>query len=269
MVSVIGIPWDKNSSFMKGPALAPTKIREAFESDSSNYFTESGVDLKNHPQWMDAGDVAFSSNEHFSKSISDYVSRQLNQNQQVLSLGGDHSITFPVVESFYKKYGALNILHLDAHPDLYEDFEGNPYSHASPFARILEKKWAKRLVQVGIRTMNTHQREQAKRYNVEVIEMKNFNSQFNLQFDGPIYLSLDMDAIDPAFAPGVSHHEPGGFTTREVLNLLHRLEGNFVGADLVEFNPTRDGQNITAMLAGKLLKELLDLLLRSSSSNSR
>jgi arginase len=264
MISVIGIPWDKNSSFMNGAALAPTKIREAFDSDSSNYFTESRVDLKNHPEWIDAGDVAFSTKDHFAKSITDFVSKQLNQNQKVLSLGGDHSITFPIVESVYNKYGALNILHLDAHPDLYEDFDGNPYSHASPFARIMEKKWAKRLVQVGIRTMNTHQREQAKRYGVEVIEMKNFTSELKLKFDGPIYLSLDMDAIDPAFAPGVSHHEPGGFTTREVLNLLQRLQGNFVGADLVEFNPTRDVQNITAMLAAKLFKELLDLLLRSS-----
>jgi arginase len=262
MISVIGIPWDKNSSFMQGPASAPTKIREAFHSDSSNYFTESGVDLKSNSQWRDAGDVVFSSGEHFAKSIANFVTSQLNQSEKVLSLGGDHSITFPVIESFYKKYGALNILHLDAHPDLYENFEDNPYSHASPFARILEKKWAKRLVQVGIRTMNNHQREQANRYRVEVIEMKNYTQHLEFNFDGPVYLSLDMDVIDPAFAPGVSHHEPGGLSTREVLNILQRLQGNFVGADLVEYNQNRDPQNITAMLAGKLFKELLDLLMR-------
>jgi arginase len=266
MVAVIGIPWDKNSSFLQGPAEAPARIREAFHSDSSNYFTESSINLKNHKEWNDAGDVIFSSTEHFAKSITKFVTDQLNQNDKVFSLGGDHSITFPVVESFYQKYGALNILHLDAHPDLYDNFENNPHSHASPFARIMENKWAKRLVQVGIRTMNSHQREQADRFGVEVIEMKNFTSQLELKFEGPVYLSLDMDAIDPAFAPGVSHHEPGGFTTREILALLHKLKGNVVGADLVEFNPRRDGQNITAMLAAKLFKELLDLLLRPSTT---
>jgi arginase len=263
MISIIGIPWDKNSSFLQGPAEAPARIREAFHSDSSNYFTEDGIDLKDHKQWVDAGDVIFSPHEHFTKSITQFVTDQLNRKNKVLSLGGDHSITFPVVESFYRKYGALNILHLDAHPDLYDNFENNPYSHASPFARIMENKWAKRLVQVGIRTMNSHQREQANRFGVEVIEMKDFSPQLELKFDGPVYLSLDMDAIDPAFAPGVSHLEPGGFTTREILTLLQNLNSNIVGADLVEFNPQRDGQNITAMLAGKLFKELLAVLLRS------
>ena len=178
-------------------------------------------------------------------------------------MGGDHSITYPIIRAIHEKHGPVTILHLDAHPDLYDYFDDNPNSHASPFAHIMEQGLAKRLVQVGIRTLNYHQKEQAKRFGVEVIEMNFWNSSMQFKFDGPVYLSLDMDVIDPAFAPGVSHYEPGGFTSRELINLLQGLQGNFIGADLVEFNPSRDPSGITAMLAAKLFKELLDLLMRS------
>src|SRR5690606_28940578 len=115
-----------------------------------------------------------------------------------------------------------------AHADLYDDFEGNPHSHASPFARIMEHRLAKRLVQVGIRTLNPHQREQAKHFGVEIIEIKDWNDNQTFSFEGPLYISLDMDALDPAFAPGVSHHEPGGFSTRQVLNIIQNLKANIV-----------------------------------------
>lgn len=263
MIGVIGIPLDENSSFLRGPALAPPKIREAFHSNSSNYYTESGVDLKNHPEWKDTGDITFNKGSGSFDFISERVSSLLSQNEKLFILGGDHSITFPIVRGFHTRYKDLTILHIDAHGDLYDDFDGNPHSHASPFARIMERGLAKRLVQVGIRTMNRHQREQARRFGVEVIEMKEWIESTRFAFDGPVYLSFDMDAIDPAFAPGVSHYEPGGFTTRQVLSLLQNLRGNFVGADVVEFNPERDPSGITAMLTGKLFKEILDLLIRS------
>jgi arginase len=191
------------------------------------------------------------------------VQNLLLNNDKLLSLGGDHSVTYPIVKAVSKKYGRLNILHLDAHSDLYDQFEGNRFSHACPFARIMEEGLASRLVQVGIRTMNTHQREQADRFGVEVYEMKNLAAYQQVKFEGPVYISLDMDAIDPAYAPGVSHHEPGGLTSREVIAMLQNVKGRVVGADLVEFNPTRDASGITAMLAGKLFKELLDVLLRA------
>lgn len=266
MISVVGIPYDESSSFLRGPALAPAKIREAFHSDSSNYFTESGCDLNNHPGIADVGDIAFDKSISVPLSIEKSLHEILSTYDKVLTLGGDHSITYPVVKAVARKYSKITILHLDAHADLYDTFEGDKYSHACPFARIMEEELAVRLVQVGIRTLSTHQREQAARFGVEIIEMKNWNSEIRFQFDGPVYLSLDMDAIDPAFAPGVSHHEPGGFTSREVLSIIQNLKGNLVGADLVEFNPTRDPSGITAMLAGKLFKELLDRLLKSGTN---
>lgn len=263
MIAVVGIPFDEFSSFLRGTALAPPKIREAYHSDSSNYFTESGVDLKNHPSWKDEGDLKLPSGADAIEAIHSSVGKILQVYPRLFSLGGDHSTTYPVVKAMAKKHGQLDILHMDAHPDLYNNFEGNKFSHACPFARIMEEGLAKRLIQVGIRTMNTHQREQANHFGVEVIELKDWKSSLRFQFDGPVYLSLDMDAIDPAFAPGVSHHEPGGFTSREMISILQNLNANVVGADLVEFNPTRDPSGITAMLAAKLFKEMLDLLLRS------
>jgi len=248
---------------MRGPALAPAIIRKAFHSDSSNYFTEFGTDLKDHAGWRDTGDLVFGdANAH--DTIIRAVSKQLTSVSKMMLFGGDHSVTYPIIKAFTSKYPNLTIVHVDAHPDLYQDFDGNPHSHASPFARIMENSLCKRLIQVGIRTMNAHNREQAKKYGVEVIEMKDWDdSTADIRLDGPAYLSFDLDAIDPAFAPGLSHHEPGGFTTRQALSIIQKLEPKFVGADLVEFNPNRDINNMTAMLAAKLFKEILDLLLRS------
>lgn len=120
----------------------------------------------------------------------------------------------------------------------------------------MEEKLADRLVQVGIRTMTGHQRAQATRFGVEVHEMKHWPGSLALEFDSPVYLTIDMDALDPAFAPGVSHHEPGGLSTREVINLIQSVNAPLVGADIVEFNPIRDPLGITAMACAKLLKEV-------------
>ena len=141
-------------------------------------------------------------------------------------------------------------------PILYHDFRGNPHSHASPFARIMEEKLAQRLVQVGIRTMNGHQREQAERFSVEVIEMKDMKDGLHLTFDTSVYISVDIDALDPAFAPGVSHREPGGLTTRQVIEIIQSINSPVIGADIVEFNPRMDQTGMTAVVCAKILKEL-------------
>lgn len=264
MIGVIGIPFDEFSSFLRGAAQAPQKIRTAFHSDSGNYFTERGTDLKNHKGWNDLGDLTLPTGVAAVNAIEAGVANHLQQHEKIFSLGGDHAITYPVVKAVAKKYPTLNILHLDAHADLYDNFEGNRFSHACPFARIMEEGLATRLVQVGIRTLNTHQREQAKRFGVEVVEMKDWNSSLRFAFNGPVYLSLDLDVLDPAFVPGTSHYEPGGFTPRELIAIIQNLNANVVGTDLVEFNPARDTSDLTAMLAAKLFKELLDLLLRTN-----
>ena len=153
-------------------------------------------------------------------------------------------------------YPRLGILHLDAHPDLYDEFQGDRYSHACPFARIMEEGLADRLVQVGIRTMTGHQREQAQRFGVEVIEMRSWREGTPIRFDSPVYLSLDLDVLEPGLAPGVSHREPGGLTVRQVLGIIQSLEAPLAGADVVEFNPLNDSTGLTAAVAAKLVKEI-------------
>ncbi|KAK6119385.1 hypothetical protein DH2020_046873 [Rehmannia glutinosa] len=189
--SLLGVPLGHNSSFLQGPAFAPPRIREAIWCGSTNSTTEEGT---------------------------------------IAAIGarGDHSISFPVVRAVSEKLGGpVDILHLDAHPDIYHEFEGNKYSHASSFARIMEGGYARRLLQKlgeGVKG---------------------------------VYISVDLDCLDPAFAPGVSHIEPGGLSFRDVLNILHNLKGDVVAADVVEFNPQRDTvDGMTAMVAAKLVREL-------------
>jgi len=257
MVAALGIPYDGNSSFLRGTASAPSFIRKALHSDSTNLCAENGVDLGAETGWTDLGDLEFDSERPSFEQIEEHIDRLLESDLRVLTLGGDHSISYPIVRAHARKHANLNILHLDAHPDLYDELDGSRISHACPFARIMEEKLAVRLVQVGIRTMNPHQRQQAERFGVEVFEARYFHALTELTLDAPLYLSVDLDVLDPAFAPGVSHHEPGGLTTRDVLDVIQGLGDRLVGADIVELNPERDPLGITAMVAAKLTKEIV------------
>ncbi|SHH09978.1 agmatinase [Cognatishimia maritima] len=264
MIKLLGLPQDNNSSYMTGPAMAPARIREAIACDSANMWSETGYDLGNKDFWQDAGDIDLQSKsgaEAF-EAIKAGVAKQIKEGHRVLSLGGDHSVAFPVISAHAEHYDGLNILHIDAHPDLYDDMQSNPFSHASPFARLMESGKVKKLVQVGIRTLNAHQREQAERFGIDIHEMRDLSRVSEIAFEGPVYLSFDLDALDPACAPGVSHYEPGGLSTREVLDIIHTFKGQLVGADVVELNPHRDPADITAMVAAKIVKELIGRLLQ-------
>jgi agmatinase len=261
-VVLLGFPFDHNSSYLKGCALAPSSIRERLYSDSGNLCAENGTDLKGNKQWHDFGDVKCKIQKEYFKIIETSITKILNQDARVLSLGGDHSLTYPIIKAYKKKYDELTILHLDAHPDLYDKFDQNHFSHASPFARIMEEGLAYELIQLGIRTINPHQREQIDRFNILTFEMKDILSDFDfIDFiKGPLYISLDLDVLDPAFAPGVSHHEPGGFTTRQILKIFQKIDASnleIIGADIVELNPKNDINSMTATVAAKYLKEII------------
>lgn len=267
-VTLLGIPFDEHSSFLAGAALAPRRIREVLHSGETNLSAELGPDLGQEPRLADLGDLPLEQGDAALGQIEGAIAALLEQGLRVLSLGGDHALTLPVLRAYARKYEALNLLHLDAHPDLYDEFEGDRYSHACPFARVMEEGLVAQLVQVGIRTMNDHQRAQAKRWGVTVVSMDQWDPAFQVHLDGPTYVSLDLDVLDPAFAPGVSHHEPGGLSTREVLRLLHGLQAPIVGADLVEFNPERDLVDMTAMVAAKFVKEIVACMLKPAGRES-
>lgn len=271
-VVVLGVPWDRGSSFLRGAALAPTHIRDAYSCPSSNLSLEDGRDLTGEPRLADVGDVVFDSGPRPSgvgvgvsrpfEAIRTAAHDVLARGASFVALGGDHSITYPLLRAVADRHGPVTLLQIDAHPDLYDEFEGDRLSHACPMARIMEEGLATRLVQVGIRTMVPVQRRQAERFGVEVVDMRAFVAGTRPAFDGPLYVTLDLDGLDPAFAPGVSHHEPGGLSTRDVLSLLQSIDTPLVSADIVELNPTRDVNGVTAMVAAKLLKELAGMLLR-------
>ncbi len=255
-ITIQGIGWDEKSSYQRGPAQAPPLIRQALHSGSMNQMSELGQSLEG-PRIIDAGDFPISA--YFD--IERITAQHLAGGHKVLSLGGDHSMTYPIIRAYAAHYPELAILQIDAHSDLYDSFAGDEHSHACPFARIMENGLAARLVQVGIRTLNPHQAAQAERFGVEVHEMKSLDLSQPFRFSQPLYLTLDLDGLDPAYAPGVSHHEPGGLTSREVIRLIQELEADIVGADIVEYNPDRDHQGMTAFLAAKLLKEIAGRML--------
>ena len=255
---LIGLPWDATSSFLRGAAAAPAAIRAALSSSAGNGWSESLVDTRAAGWLTDAGDVpVFPGAGETLASIEAGVATLIADGARPLALGGDHAVTYPVLRAIHAAHGPVSILHIDAHPDLYDVYDGDRYTHATPFARIMEEKLATRLVQTGIRAMNGHQREQADRYGVEVIDMRAWSRGERPSLDsGPIYVSIDLDGIDPAHTPGVSHREPGGLTVREVIGLIQDIGGEIVGADVVEYNPSRDVSDLTALVAAKLVQEL-------------
>jgi arginase len=228
--TLVGVPYDASSSFLRGAAAAPPLIREAITSPAGNTFTERGADLST---LADAGDLRLSDDAAAARDdIQGGIDAILDSRHRPIALGGDHSITYPIMRAVAKYHRAVIILHIDAHADLYDAFEGDRYSHACPFARVMEERLADRLVQLGIRTMNGHQRAQAERYAVEVIDMRAWVAGRLPEVRSPVYLSIDIDVFDPAFAPGVSHREPGGLSVREVLAVIQSLPGPIVGAML-------------------------------------
>jgi arginase len=261
---LIGLPYDDSSSYLRGPAEAPPLIRAALHSSHWNSWTESGHDLSLPGVLSDVGDIRVPTNGKIRDSIEAGIAELLDGGATPIALGGDHSVTYPVLRALGRHHSRLTILHIDAHPDLYDEFEGDRFSHACPFARIMEEGLTRRLVQVGIRTMNAHQRSQVDRFGVEVIDMRAWESGVRPSVDGEVYLSVDLDGIDPGFAPGVSHREPGGLSVREVLTLVQRSGGTLVGADVVEYNPREDLGGMTAVVAAKIVKEILGRMLAAA-----
>jgi agmatinase len=287
-VALLGVADDTQSSFMRGAAEAPPRLRDAFFSPSSNGYAE-WMEIDAHacvterdledlmPKLSAAGeDVTIT-----SKVIGEAIEDIFQMGHKPLTMGGDHAITHSLIKGIAaarekrrkEKNEAkkpLCIIQFDAHSDLYEDFEGNKKSHACPFTRIFEKKTkvADRLIQIGLRTLTKNCREQQKRFDVRSLEMKDYPTEkrllatfLNLHVpkDADIYVSFDMDCLDPAFAPGVSHHEPGGMSVRQALDCIQSIPGglNVIGADVVEYNPERDVNGMTAMVGAKIMKELV------------
>lgn len=269
--TLLGIPFDAASSFQRGPALAPAAIRQALVNPSSNTATEEGFDVAAPGVLEDAGDVTWRPDAEPAEvraAIEAAVSELLDAGRTPLVLGGDHSITYPVVRAVAARHAGLGILHFDAHDDLYDILDGDRWSHGCPFARIMEERLAARLVQIGIRTLTAHQRDQVARFGVETHEMRHWSGPVTVDWDGPLYVSLDLDVLDPAFIAGINHPEPGGLSVRDVLTMIQRISSRIVGADVVELSPPEDPSPRSALVAAKMVKELTAAIHRNSTNGS-
>ncbi len=259
-ILIVGVPFDLNSSFILGSAMAPSKLREFIKAGSSNWCTEEGLDLSKEERVKDYGDIK---TEGFFVIENEFV-ELLEKDVRIIAIGGDHSITYPILRAYSQFYDEIELLHFDAHPDLYKIYNENPYSHACPFARISEEKLVNRVVSVGIRASTPHQFSQAEKFGIEFIDVENIKKISKLNFKKSLYISLDIDCLDPAFAPGVSNPEPGGLSTREILKIIKEIKAYIIGVDIVEFNPGRDLNGITSAVVFKILKEILGRMILSS-----
>jgi agmatinase len=254
-ISLLGFPWDASSSYARGAALAPDVVRALLFSEASSPYSIDGVDLS--AGFDDQRFAPLPARPAEARAaISATVADVLGGGRRPLSVGGDHSISYPILAAVKAAIGPVNVLHIDAHGDLYDEYVGERYSHACPFARALEDGCIANLVQVGIRSVTPDQRALSRRHGGVMLRADQCDQLPYDRLSGLTYVSIDLDGLDPAFAPGVSHPEPGGLTTREVLAMIATVPGPIVGADVVELNPERDVGLQTAGVAVRLLKEL-------------
>jgi len=255
MVRIFSFPFDDYSSFAKGTAFAPEMIRSLYFDGSSNDFSESGTDTGKIILWETPVLNKYGLVADYFQEITNTISAI--KDEKWIGLGGDHSLSFPMVRGL-GNLKPFHIIHFDAHPDLYPSFQDSLLSHACPFNRIMENQLCESLTQIGIRTMNDVQLAESIKYKVKQYRwMEDFYAAEKSWQTKDVYVSIDMDVFDPAFAPGVSHQEPGGLAVKELLRFLQQFDGNIIAADIVEYNPLKDIQYQTGRVAVKLLKELV------------
>lgn len=256
---ILGLPMDSTTSFRPGTRLAPFRIREISEGieEYSTYLDRSLEEL----EFYDAGDVIIPyGNIHESLRRIEWVAEQLiGQGKRLYSLGGEHLVSLPVIRAYHRVFPDLAVIQLDAHADLREDYLGETLSHATVMRQVAELLDKGHLYQIGIRSGTREEMQYA---------AENTRMYFNQLPDAqqirealgktPVYLSIDIDFLDPAFAPGTGTPEAGGFSSRELLQWLHGIrELKVVGFDLVEVSPPYDQGDNTSVLAAKLLREAL------------
>ncbi|MCD6275615.1 MAG: agmatinase [Thermoplasmata archaeon] len=257
---VLGIKWDLSSSYRRGSRDAPEAIREATSSLLYNSFSEELKNLKDLWKYRDLGDIEAFSYPEIMKEVEKIV--DISDEGLFLFLGGDHSITYATLRAIAKHHKNFGLIYFDAHPDMYKSYDGDIYSHACPVRRIVENGIVKgeNIVQIGIRAATKEQMEFAEENGIEIITSSEIfkEKEIEIPFEWA-YLSFDMDVLDPAYAPGVGNPEPGGLTTRELVEIIKNLNVGVISFDIVELNPHYDYKGITAFAAAKIIREVLAL----------
>lgn len=255
-----GLPDASQSSFHYGSAHGPQRIRLAYDGNCYNSTTESGVDLAG--AIADLGDLPSKSSwELTARSYQEFAAWLFQIRKIPFFAGGDHAVTIPLLAALVEVGEPVHIIQIDAHPDLYLEYEGSRNSHACTISRALEMNHVASVTQFGIRTMNASQRPQLEHYRdrLHIFQARDLPGELPqpayIPAGAPVYLTVDLDGFDPAFAPGVSHPVPGGLTPRQGLNFIQRANWKLVGMDAVEVNPDLDVNDQTAILAARVLHE--------------
>lgn len=257
---LVGVPMDFTVSFRPGTRMAPRKIREASYGleEFSPYCNDSLADKS----YYDAGDldIPFGNVKKSLEIIEQAASVILKDGKIPVFIGGEHLITYPIVRQVAQKYPELKVLHFDAHADLRDTFFGEKLSHATVMRRVCECIREKHLFQFGIRSGVKEEFDFAEQYTyMNLIDVKEpFLDSLKELRGYPIYITMDIDVVDPAFAPGTGTPEPGGCSSREILEVISYFrELNIVGFDLVEVSPINDLSERTSLLAAKIIREVL------------
>jgi len=266
-LSLLGLCDDSQSTYLPGPAGAPKRIRQAYNGDCYNSATEWGLDLAERV--LEEGDLLpldswSETAELFEQTVRDILCRS----RLPCLLGGDHAVTVPAVRAFDCLEKPLHVIQFDAHPDLYPEYEGDRSSHACTGICLLEMEHVVSLTQIGIRASNALQREVGSHHS-DRLRVFDAGASFNLADlkrwipeGSDLYITLDLDALDPAFAPGVSHPVPGGLFPRDLLGFLTPpFPWRLAGIDVVEVNPDRDVGDRTALLAARMLHHAMGLMI--------
>ncbi|MGQ9531015.1 MAG: agmatinase [Candidatus Bathycorpusculaceae bacterium] len=268
---MLGLCWDKNVSFRKGTAKAPKFIREYTSSKIYNPYAENNVNIRDWWKIYDLGDLTPTLLLSAFHTVKEAVGKNANSKLH-LFLGGDHSITYATFKALKESLkGSWGLIYFDAHPDLYNIYEGNPYSHACTVRRIIDEAIvsSENVVQIGIRASTAEQTNYTKNKNIKIVSTseiyknpKKTSSVINEALDkvDNVYVSFDVDVLDPAFAPGVSNPEGGGITLRNLIDIIQNLkELNVKALDIVEANPDYDCMGITFCSISKFIREFLGI----------
>lgn len=259
---IYGMPMDFTVSFRPGSRFGPSRIRQASVGleEYSPYLDKSILDLT----YFDAGDLLlpFGNAARSLEIIRDYVRGLLNDGKFPFGLGGEHLVSWPVIEAIYEKYPDLALIHIDAHADLREQYEGEPLSHSTPIRKAAGLMGGKNIYQFGIRSGSIEEfrfaREETRLYPFDVAAP--LESALPELGRRPVYVTIDIDVLDPSCAPGTGTAEAGGIMSRELLQAVHLIAGSdvrVVGCDVVEVAPVYDPTEQTQIVAAKLIREML------------
>ena len=256
---LVGVPFDGTSTFRPGSRFAPNSIREASYGIES-YSPYQDKDLKD-VKFFDIGDipVAYSNIEINFKTIESLIFKLLIKGKKVISMGGEHLITYPIVKAYKRKFNELVVVHLDAHSDLANTFRGEQLSHATVMRRVAELVGFKNLYQLGIRSLLKEDKILPKRKeNMCMFNLEKAEEYLKKAGDRPIYISLDLDVLDPSTLPGTGTPEPGGISFKELLEFILLLKNyRVVGGDMVELSPHYDPTGVSSITAATILREFI------------